>query len=104
MATTDEEVYKKYGIDPTPKKGFDKEKLEKTMEDIAYCRANLEKVNETRDALFEVLDQLPLMHQHMVKMSEQIYVLARHIKRLEDVTGLTEYDNQGDGVDTSGGN
>jgi hypothetical protein len=93
---TDEDVYKKYGIDPTPKKGFDKEKLEKTMDDIAYCRAHLEKINETREALFKVLDELPLMHEQLLKMQQYVTGVATHVMRVEQFLGLEDYGVQMD--------
>lgn len=92
MESTDD-IYKKYGIDNS-KKPVDKARLEKVMDDIAYCREHLSRINETREALFHVLDQLPAMHNAIIKMGEQIGVLAKHVIRLEQVTGLEEYDRE----------
>lgn len=97
MPTADEDyMYKKYGIN-NKQNNIDKVNIEKTMSDIAYCREHLERINETREALFTVLDQLPIMHDSLCKMGEQIYELACHIKRLEDFLGLTDnYNDDGD--------
>ncbi len=93
-----EDIYEAYGI-TKPQSEDVREKAIKAMEDLKYCREHLEKINETRDALYKVINEIPPMHKCILELIEHVRDIdgviietGHHVMRINMILGLDEYD------------
>lgn len=87
---TQNEVYEKYGIGSSGKKPTDR--IDRAIDNLEYCCEELVKINETREMLFSVLEELPKMHMALMET-------MRHVQRIEYILGLDEIDSEDDNGD-----